>query len=166
MANIIPSIFAGATTERKIIIESSKAITLHNWSWAQVIRLPRLSTFCHHPHTLSLHFFKYHCLYSDSIISQPSIPVFCLDHQERLRVTADDVREKEVWQIWVGEDVVWKVRILDFILSKDKKPLEGVTWSHFQRIPLVVLENWEEQELMATWIEAGNFGKYPKGQYL
>lgn len=40
-------------------------------------------------------------------------------------MTADDVREKEVWQIWVGEDKVGKVRILDFILSEDKKPLEG-----------------------------------------
>lgn len=129
-------------TESKIITESCKTTTLHNWTWAQVIRLLRLSTFCHHIHILSLHLFKNHCLYSDLLISQPSTPVFCLDHQERLRVTADDVREKEVWQIWVGKDVVWKVRILDFILSEDKKPLEAVIIS----LPLLVMENCEEQE--------------------
>lgn len=55
-------------------------------------------------------------------------------------MTADDVREKEVWQIWVGKDMVGKVRILDFILSEDKKPFIG-GW-----VPLVALENCEEQE--------------------
>lgn len=75
---------------------------------------------------------------------------------ERLEMMSERRMVSRPWGTWLARRQFW------ILFSEGEKPLEGVTYSHFQRIHLVAMENWEGREWWQLGSKQEAFGKGSK----